>query len=404
MLLPLAWKNIWRNKLRSAVIITAIALGLMCGLTAAAIYINIGTQMVSSTITTGISHLQISNPKFLIDREVNNFVPNAEVIAKRIDSLPQVAAAAPRMLVNGMASSPQTALGVQITGIIAEREKNLTSIASSLLEGNYFEEPWVNQVVIGQELARHLDLDLGSRIVFTFVDVNGELTGSAFRICGIFRTASTQFDRSTVYVKARELGQLLETGMRFQQVAVLFTTLRAADTSLNQIQKIVPEMELQTWRQLAPQLDFMSSSMSLIMYIFLGVILLTLSFGIINTMLMVVLERKREFGMLMAVGMGHKLLFFLVTLETVILSISGAAIGMFLAFILISTLNVTGINLAALSSGLREFGIAEVLYPSLPLTMYPAVGGMVFITAVLSAIYPALRALRLRPAEALRNI
>jgi ABC-type lipoprotein release transport system permease subunit len=403
VILPLAWKNIWRNKLRSVIIITAIALGLMCGLFAAAIYTNLGAQMVRAAVTTSISHLQISNPKFLDDREVQNYVPNAQQTAKKIDSLPQVAAAAPRMLVSGMASSPQTTLGVQITGIIVEEEKRLTTIANSLVEGSYFGGSGINQVVAGQELAHRLDLELGSRIVFTFVDVNGVLTGSAFKICGLFRTASAEFDRSVVYVPAQELGGLLETGMRFQQIAVLFASLKAADTSLAQIEKMVPDMKIQTWRQLAPQLDYISSSMSIIMYIFLGVILLALAFGIVNTMLMVVLERQREFGMLMAVGMGRRTLFLLVALETVLLSITGAAIGMFLAFLLVSIFSKTGINLSALSEGLREYGISEVLYPSLQFAMYPIVGGMVFVTALLSALYPALRALRLNSAQALRE-
>ncbi|MDR2728595.1 MAG: ABC transporter permease, partial [Chitinispirillales bacterium] len=312
MLLSLAWKNIWRNKLRSVIIITAIALGLMCGLFAAAVYTNLGAQMVRSAVTASISHLQISNPKFLDGGEVQNYVPDAQLIAHKIDSLPQVIAAAPRMLVNGMASSPQTALGVQITGIIVEEEKRLSSIASSITEGSYFGGSGINLAVVGQELAHRLDISLGSRIVFTFVDVNGVLTGSAFTICGLFRTASAEFDRSAVYVAANELGELLETGMRFQQIAVLFTTLKAVDTSLTQIQKMVPDMKIQTWRELAPQLDYISSSMSIIMYIFLGVILLALAFGIVNTMLMAVLERQREFGMLMAVGMGRGTLFLLV--------------------------------------------------------------------------------------------
>ncbi|MCL2688254.1 MAG: FtsX-like permease family protein [Chitinispirillia bacterium] len=403
MILSLAWKNIWRNKLRSAVIITAIALGLMCGLFAAAMYTDLGAQMVRSAVTASISHLQISNPQFLDDGEVRHYIPNAQETAKKIDSLPQVAAAAPRIIVNGMASSPQTVLGVQITGVVAQEEKRLTTIANSLVEGNYFGCAGINQAVVGQELANRLDLRVGSRIVFTFVDVNGVLTGSAFTICGLFRTASAEFDRSAVYVTAHELGGLLETGMQFQQIAVLFKSLKAVDTSLTQIEKMVPKMKVQTWRQLAPQLDYISSSMSIIMYIFLGVILLALAFGIVNTMLMAVLERQREFGMLMAVGMGRRTLFLLVAIETILLSITGAVIGMILAFFLVSILSATGINLSMLSEGLREYGIADVLYPSLPFSMYPIVSGMVFVTALLSALYPALRALRLNPAQALRE-
>ncbi len=404
MLFSMAWKNIWRNKLRSLIIMTAIALGLLGGLLASSVSYGMAEQMVETIVRTRTFHLQISNPRFRDDRDVKYYVPDAQGLVQRFDSLPQVVAAAPRIIVSAMASSPKTALGVDIYGIIPQKEKTLSIIDESIVKGSYFGGDRGNEAVVGQELAKRLDLRVGSRIVLTFQNAQGTITGGAFRISGLYRTPSTEFDRTTVFVQAQDLSTLLETELHFQQVAVLFTDLKALDTTLAQVKSWVPEMRIETWKELAPELAFMSQTMSLSLYIFMLVILLALAFGIINTMLMVVLERRRELGMLMAVGMKHKTLFSMIVLETIALSVTGALVGMALAALTLTVLSRTGINLGIFAEGLREFGVGEVLYPYIPWTMYPVLGIMVVVVAVLSAVYPAIRALKLKPAEALRTV
>jgi putative ABC transport system permease protein len=139
------------------------------------------------------------------------------------------------------------------------------------------------------------------------------------------------------------------------------------------------------------------------LYVFMIVILAALAFGIVNTMLMVILERRRELGMLMAIGMPGKVVFGMIVLETIVLSLTGAAIGMVLTVIAMAVLSRIGINLSVISQGLSQFGIADVLYPSLPLSMYPILTAMVVATAIAASIYPAVKALKLRPSQALRN-
>ncbi|MFP4165314.1 MAG: ABC transporter permease [Chitinispirillaceae bacterium] len=403
MLFELAWKNIWRNKLRSLIIMTATALGLLGGLTASALSFGMGEQMVETVIKTRVSHLQITHPQYQDDPDIQYCVSDAREKVEKLDSMPQVAAVAPRVLVNAMASSPKTALGVELMGVLPQRERNLTIVDESVMEGSFFSDEGEFEAVIGQELAERLDMGVGSRIVFTFQNAEGTITGGAFRVSGIFRTPSSEFDRGTVFVQAQDLAQLLETELHYQQISVLFTTLEALDTTLSTVHSIAPDMRVQTWTELAPELGFISETLGVSLYIFMVVILLALAFGIVNTMLMVVLERRRELGMLMAVGMKRKTLFVLIVLETLALSLTGAVAGMILTSVVVWILSITGIDLSIISQGLSEFGLTDVLYPELPWTMYPILGVMVVVIAVLSAIYPARRALKLRPAEALRN-
>ncbi|KMQ52739.1 ABC-type transport system, involved in lipoprotein release, permease component [Chitinispirillum alkaliphilum] len=400
----MAWKNIWRNKVRSMIIITAIALGLLAGLLASALTIGMGEQIIRTTVRTRISHIQITHPDFRLEQDVNMYIPDAALLSQQLRALPQVQAAAPRILVDAMASSPRSAQGVQLVGVLPQYERDLVIIDQVIVDGVYFDEEVRNPVVIGEALAQRLDIRVGSRMVMTFQDVEGIITGGAFRVSGLFRTPSTEFDRSTVYVMAEDLAQHLDTEQPwFHEVSALFISAEAADESVSLIRDMAEGLRVETWRELAPELDYISETLSVFLYIFMLVILAALAFGIINTMLMVVLERTKEFGMLMAVGMKRNILFKLIVLETVALSLTGALAGILLSFITISLLGQTGVDLSVFAEGLREFGVEEVLYPELPLGMYPALSLMVIVVAVMAAVYPALKALKLKPADALRS-
>ena len=402
MLLSIAWKNIWRNKTRSLIIMTAIALGLSGGLISMAINVGMVDQMVKSAILAWLSHIQIHNPGFARDRDTDFTVPNAMKLTEGIGQIGGVHAASPRVVVTAMASSPVTATGVQIFGIEPAREADVSVIDQSIRQGTYFKSNFRNPVIIGEKLSEVLDIDIGSKLVLTFQNDSGEITGGAFRVEGIFKTVSSDFDKGNVFVKAEDLWRLLGSDSIYQEIAVLLENSNALDSVQNRIKLLAPEMKVDTWKTLAPELEYSTEVMGSTLYIFMAVILLALAFGIVNTMLMVVLERRRELGVLMSVGMSRKSVFWMIVLETVVLSVTAAFCGMLITAVAMLILSNTGINLSYFATGLQEFGVSEILYPLLPWSMYFILTVMVIVTAVLAAVYPALKAIRLRPAEALR--
>jgi ABC-type lipoprotein release transport system permease subunit len=313
-----------------------------------------------------------------------------------------VAAVARRIIVTAMASSAVTASGVELIGVNPNEEEKITDVPDKIIEGNYFGNQTRNPVVIGQALAKELDLKTGSKIVFTFQNDSGIITGGAFRVSGIYKTVSSNFDKTRVFVKAEDICRLTGLASSWHEIAVLLKPKTSVDSLAEQLR--FGDIRVDTWKQLAPDLAYVSESLAATLYIFMIVILTALAFGIVNTMLMVVLERRREFGMLMAVGMPRKTLFGMIVLETVVLSLTGAIAGMLLTFGTMTVLSGTGINLSILSQGLNQFGMADVLYPSMPLNMYPILTAMVIATAIAAAIYPAAKALKLKPSEALRTM
>jgi ABC-type lipoprotein release transport system permease subunit len=162
-------------------------------------------------------------------------------------------------------------------------------------------------------------------------------------------------------------------------------------------------MEIRNWKEIDPLLAMVNDFMDLWMYMFMGIILLALGFGIINTMLMAILERTRELGMLAAIGMNKRRLFFMIMLESVFLSLTGGLLGIILGTLLTVYTNHTGINLGSMAEGFEKIGYSPILFPSLDPLFFINLTLMVIVTGILAAVYPARHALKLRPADAIRN-
>jgi len=187
------------------------------------------------------------------------------------------------------------------------------------------------------------------------------------------------------------------------EIAIRLTEPDMADPVQLTLKNLFPSMLVQDWKEIDPLLGMLNDFMDLWLYLFMGIILLALGFGIINTMLMAILERTRELGMLAAIGMNKQRIFILIMLESVFLSLTGGVIGIIMGVLLTWYTNHTGINLGSLTEGFEKIGYNPILYPSLDLIFFINLTIMVVAAGILASIYPARRALKLRPAEAIRN-
>jgi ABC-type lipoprotein release transport system permease subunit len=403
MLLTLAWKNIWRNKKRSLIILTAIALGLWAGLFSVAISIGVWEATINATIDRNLSHIQIHTKEFKDEKLISNFIPNGNSIVDEVRNDKRIKEISGRVLIEGMASSPSSSGGVNIIGVSPEREKMVTTIPSYIEEGNFFETKKRNPVVVGKKLADKLGLRLNSKIVLTYQNVDTTLTYAAFRIVGIFKTESTAFDQSNLFVKKSDLYSTMESEPIISEIAVRLNSSDDIDSVYSNLKQDYSSLIVETWKQLAPELEFTYEMLILELEIFLGIILAALLFGITNTMLMSVMDRIREFGVLMAVGMKRVRVFALILIETFILSIFGGLLGMLLGGITVWYLSDKGIDLSIFAEGLNAYGMPTQMYPVLPLYFYFVLVVMIIVTAIIASIYPSIKTIRLRPAEAIRT-
>ncbi len=381
--------------------IAAIAAGLWGGLFASGIFTGMYDTMVNAAIDRQYGHLQIHERQFRRERLIGMFIPGADSIVSRLKAIPGVTGVTGRTIIDAMASSSTSNQGIAIVGVDPAAERSVSSIAHRLIEGSYFEGNQRNPIVIGRKLAEKLSLRLHGKIVLAFQNIDGTIVYGAFRIAGIFDTEADAFDGTTVLVRSADLGSLTGKSM-VHEIAVRLATNDSLASISPRVTRDYPALAVETWKDLAPDLRLTAESSDITMEIFLGIILLALLFGITNTMLMSVLERTREFGMLMAVGMKRGRVFMMVVIETLFLSLTGSIVGVALGVASVWLTALTGgISLAWFSAGLSAYGISSTLMPVVHAAVYPVLAGMVVGSACAAAVYPAMKAIQLNPASAI---
>ena len=384
-------------------ILTSIALGLCGGIFATGIMTGMAESMVRTAIDRNLAHIQIHTKAFKENPLVQNSIPDADSVLSGIRRLPEVRGVSGRAKIEGMASSPATTTGVGIFGVDPQAEASATTIRTKIVDGQYLDAGGRNSAIIGKQLAAKLNLRLHSKLVLSFPGLDGSITYGAFRIAGIYETESSVFDKSTVFVDRRDLSRLLGVPDIVHEIAIRMIHSDSLAHVLAVLRAGYPQLVVESWKDLAPELKITDELTNVTMMFFLAIILIGLLFGITNTMLMSVLDRVREFGMVMAIGMQRRKIFFQIVLETFMLSILGSIAGISSGIIIIALTHRSGINLSMFAEGLSSYGISSILYPELPLGMYFELGGLIFLTALIAAIYPGRKATRLRPAEAIRT-
>jgi ABC-type lipoprotein release transport system permease subunit len=406
----ISWKNVWRNKLRSGIIILAIAIGLFGGIFSNAFFMGMVDQRVNSAIKYETSNLQIHNPAFLMDESINNGIANADQLLNKIAGFSEIKGVSLRLTESGMAGTAEANAGVIVNGIHPEQEQKVTQIQEVLIEGDYLKNTDLIGILIGKKLSEKLNADLGDKIVLSMADGQGEVVYGAFKVKGIYDTQNHMFDGVQVFVNYTDLQNLLKTPESYYtKIAIGLHKNEETIAIKNAMgEKLHAELEakeikIQDWSEIDPTLKLMVQSMDYFAWFFIGIILMALAFGIINTMVMVVMERTREIGMLMAIGMNKRRIFSMILWETVFLSFVGAMAGMLFSALSLQLFMKTGLDLSMVGEGMNAYGIDTVIYPKAEFSFYITVGIMVFITALISSVFPARYALKLQPANAVRE-
>ena len=381
----------------------SIGFGLWAGTFTMGLMLGMSEQRLKNSIATYISHIQIHHPDYSTDNDVDLAITSPDVVAASLDTTTGVVSHSDRMLLAGMASTAKGATGVQIMGIDPDIERTVTDVYQKVQTGSYFGETYRNPIVIGAKLAEKLQVKERSKIVLTFQDQNSDLTAGAFRVVGIFETQNSVWDETTVFVRRPDAARLFGEEL-IHEIAILLADDDLTDPLRDRFAAEFDGLLVETWGQVSPELGYTFDTLDQSMYIFVMIILLAMAFGIVNSMLMAVLERKHELGMLLCIGMSKLKVFSMIILETIFIICVGGPLGMLIAYLTIGHFGRAGIDLTIVEAGLKSVGLDTVLYPALTAEYYVNIGVMVVLAAFISALYPAWRAVRYDPAEAVRAI
>jgi ABC-type lipoprotein release transport system permease subunit len=400
----MAWRNIGRSPRRTGIVVTAVAVGLAGVLLSMAVNYGMVFQMIETAIATELGHLRIHAPGFDQKPGLEIRIEAGERIGSDIlEGAPGVRDWAPRVRSQGLVFSTSANVGVQVVGIDPDREARVSVLADSIVAGAYLDGER-RKLLLGERLARRLHVAVGDKLVLSVQDVQGEMTGEAFRVGGLFRTASAELDRGSVFLEISEsqrlfgmrdaISELVVIAVEGQGVGELKTAIEARSSGA---------LEVRTWKELQPLLQYFVDLFDEMGWLVYGAVFVAMAFGIANVLLMSVYERIREIGILMAIGTSPRRLVTGILIESMLLTLLGVLIGLGAGMLAIWLLR-DGIDLSRWSEGLTAYGVGTKIVPVIRQRDLIVPVATAFVTAVLASLWPALRAVRIRPAEAVRHI
>jgi ABC-type lipoprotein release transport system permease subunit len=400
----LAWRNLWRNYRRTSIMLAAIVIGVWAMIFMTALMRGMVDDMVKDGITVLPGHVQIHNSAYLDDPTISNVIapPHGELL--EVLGRPEVVEWATRVKVPAVISSERDTRGVTLVGIEPERERGISFVANDVTEGRYLESRDDRGLVVGRKLVEKLETGLGKRVVIMSQDQENEIADRGFRIVGIFESKLVQYEEGYVFAGEDAIQDLLGVGDAVSEVAILGTNYRDVDGLLRMVEEAAgPNVEVSPWYELDSYLGSMLSVMDGFVLVWIVVVFLALSFGLVNTLVMAVFERVREIGLMLALGMTPRNILSQIVAEAILLLIIGLAIGNLAAWASIQPLK-DGIDVSIVGEGMEYFGAASILYPALYLKDVVLANVVVIVLGFLASLSPAWRASRYDPIRAITKV
>jgi ABC-type lipoprotein release transport system permease subunit len=400
----LAWRNLWRNHRRTIIMLAAISVGVWAMIFMTSLMRGMVNEMVRDGIDALPGMVQVHHADYRDDPSIINSLPmtDTEIAARFADA--SFAGWASRVRVPGVVSSEQDSRGVTLYGVDPAQEKSLHAVGSTVVEGRELEGPADKGVVIGRELAEKLDTELGKRIVLMSQDPDNEIADRGYRIVGIFEASLAIHEETMVFAGKETLQGMLGIDDRVSEIAVLGDDYRNVGPLRDDVFRRVGEgTQVLAWQDLNAYLGTMIAVMDGFVLVWMIVVFLALSFGLVNTLVMAVFERVREIGLMLALGMQPASILMQIIVESIMLLVIGLAIGNALAWLSIVPLQ-DGIDISIVAEGMEMFGASSILYPELEVRDAITANIVVLFLGFLASLSPAWRASRYQPIEAITKV
>jgi ABC-type lipoprotein release transport system permease subunit len=399
----LAWRNLWRNYRRTLIMLLAIALGVWAMIFMTALMRGMVDDMVRQGIVALPGHVQVHAEAYRDDPSVTHSLPAPGKALLEVLNGEQVLAWASRVKVPAMISSEYENRGVVLLGVEPGGELALGFDPDDVVEGRFLSAKDDRGIVIGRKLAERLETRLGKRIVVMSQDPENAIADRGFRIVGIFKAELESREESIVYAGRDVIQAMLGIGTDVSEVAVLGHDYRSPGTLATNIQDAAPGLEVLSWLELDPYLSTMMKVMDGFVLVWMVVIFLALSFGLVNTLMMAIFERVREIGLMRALGMRPSAIVYEILVESLMLLALGLLVGNVLAISTIIPLK-SGIDVSVVAEGMEMMGASSMLYPVLQWADVLLANAVVIVLGILTSLLPAWRASQYRPVEALGRI
>lgn len=407
--MKMAFRNIWRSPVRTILTLSAIAFAAIILVFMVSFQLGSYEAMVNSSVKIYTGHIQIQAEGYKEKKSMRLVISSPKRIAKTVEKIEEIKSYSFRANGFSLVSSENRARGVLVTGIDPEREAEISTIAGLIKEGEYLAPGDRDKVLIGKLLARNLKVGINDELTILGQGKDGSIAAGIVTVKGIFSSGIDDFDRSTIQVPLNYFNDL------FYMDGAVHEIVCTADSlfDVNKIKRLLKanlgeekqrKIVVLDWKELLPglvqgiQLDLASA------VIFYFILVLVVAFSILNTFLMAILERKKEFGVMLALGVKPERLLKLVLMESSFLTLTGVVAGGAVGCFITLWFQTHGIDMAGASEILKEYGMSGIVYPKLSIVSALAGPLLVFVITICAALYPAFKVKKLVPVDAIRSI
>jgi len=404
IILRLAWRNLWRQPRRTWLTVGAMVFSNVILVCMISLQFGMYAMMIDNTLRLFTGHLQVQAAGYQDEHKIRQVVPQAVELAERIaTALPQSRVAV-RSNAFALASSDERSFGVQVVGVQPQQEPQVSSLPGLLVSGAYF-GAHPDEVVVGSILARNLKVEVDDEITLIGSGKDGSFVAAVVTIAGIFESGIPDLDRGLIQMPLALFQETFFMGTDAHEIVLRLPELDRVPAAVQTVTALLPagqNLVALDWDSLQPGLKQAIQADMAGAWFMYGVLIVLVAFSVLNTVLMSVLERTREFGIVLSLGLSPGRLTRLVLLETLLMALLGLLLGVLLGWALIIWLGHTGFSYPGMDEMASKFNVPEQFYPHatlLTLLLGPAI---VFVGTLLAAVYPALRINWLQPVEAMR--
>jgi len=403
--LRLAWRNLWRHPRRTwlttgAMIFSNVILVFMISM-----QIGMYQLMIDNSLRASVGHLQVQARGYNEDQKIRQVVPDVEGLAARLRDGLGLYTVAPRASAFALASSADRSFGVQVFGVVPEAEKRVSSLPGLVEAGRYLEGSDTPEIVVGTVLARNLKVEPGDEVTLMGSGRDGSFAAAVATVVGILDAGNAEMNRT---LAAMPLGYFQDTfSMQSagHSVVMLAPDLLQVEALRSRVEALLPpgeDLVVLDWDELMPGLkQAIQADISSALFMY-AVLIVLVAFSVLNTQLMSVLERTREFGVVMSLGVSPGKLGRLILLETALMGLIGLAVGIAIGAALVVWFGIHGLSFPGLEEMAGQFNLPDRIYMQVSVTGLLFGPVIVLLASLLASLYPAARLHWVEPVEAMR--
>jgi putative ABC transport system permease protein len=405
-LINLAWRNIFRDTKRTLLSLVVIILAAVVMIFLLSLQVGSYATMKKNTLSVFDGFAQIQEPKYLDDPHLRYNIKDPDSVIKKVKAIDSSIITAKRSSTYTLLSFNNRSVGAYIVGVEPKSEKAFSTLPKSIKSGTYLSEKSSAEIFIGSSLAKNLGVKVGDKVTFLGSGLDGSIAADALKVCGIFESGVRKIDRELVEIHIERFDEDFSMNGSVNSIALVAPTLSSIDEKISQINTAIikDDLVVQSWKKLEPglaQAIKLDESSSVLWYASLIIIVIVL---LLNTLLMSVLERTREFGTLLSLGMRSSSIGYMVWLELMLMLFIGLSVGILIGGSLTWYFSLYGIALPGTEGVFSQWGLSDKVYTEFSLFTLFLAPAIIAISTLSAGIFPYLRIKKLNPIEAMRAV